>query len=737
MNTKRILLVDDNEAIHADFHKVFEMPSIDTEMEDMELLLFNQVKTHQEPSPGYIIDSAFQGAEALERVKNAMNEGKPYALAFVDVRMPPGWNGVETIKHIWMADPNIQIVICTAYSDLSRDEIIQELGHSDNLLILKKPFDSIEVLQLASALTRKWQLKQEVQRHVENLERLINIRTADLTATLESIQEGILAISGDQKTISYNKNFLKLWGISETFSSKNNVISVFESLATKVEKSTLFINIMMALCVAPKTQSAKEWILLNGNTIEISARPRLIDQEIIGIAFSFRDITERKRMGLQLIHQTTHDTLTELPNRLLLIDRVQQAVYLAKRRGLLVAVLLADLDGFKNINDTLGHNIGDLILKMVATKLKDLVRESDTVCRFAGDEFAIILTSQSTEENILERANALCESLQVPFQVSEHRILITASMGISLYPKHGEDAETLLKNSSAALYYAKDLGRNRVQLYMNEYTQGTLVRAKMITALRTALERHELILHYQPVIELKSGKTHGVEALLRWNHPTLGLVQPDEFIPLAEETGLIIAIGEWVLKTACLQAVHWQRTVQSDLQVAVNISGLQLRQPNFVKLVARILKETHLKPSLLELEITETLLLNNTAEIALTMLELKKVGVSLAMDDFGTGYASLNYLKVFPFDKIKIDKSFIDGLPESDDDRAIVAAIIAMSSTLGTLVIVEGVEKQGQVESLRALQCKQVQGYYFSRPLDEKNCTAFLTKKIAPAKIKR
>ena len=727
---KRILLVDDNAEIHKDFYKILSK-SDNSQLYEDEIFLFGEKIPNQNNNfIEYKIDSAYQGQEALELVKESLLAGEPYALAFIDIRMPPGWNGIETIKRIWEIDPYIQMVICSAHSDHSWEDISNELGSSDNLLILKKPFEVIEINQLAAALTRKWEL-------IANLHTLIKNRTTELEhlhsltrATLESIQEGILAVGLQGQIILHNEKFLSQWGISKGDIQSEKATFIFQKLAQKVEDPVIFLKMMSDLNSRPKAKKTKEWKLKSGVILELYAHPHYLHDEIVGIVYSFRDITERKELENQLLHQATHDDLTGLPNRALLTDRINQAIAHAKRYNLFVGVLLVDLDFFKETNDTLGHNAGDLLLKIQAKKLSDFVRESDTVARLGGDEFVVILASQSDEKNIMGILNQFLDLFSTPCKIDNHEIIATASIGVSIYPQDGLDADTLLKNADAALYHAKELGRNRYQFYMEEFNKNILHRAELTLALGQALKKKEFVLSYQPLIQLKSNTIVGIEALLRWNHPTSGVIYPVTFIPIAEESGLIIDIGEWVLRTACTQAKIWhQSPAYSKLKISVNISVKQFRQKNFVLLLKNILEETQFEPSCLELEITESLILGNITESIQKMIELKALGIRFAIDDFGTGYSSLSYLKHFPFDTIKIDKTFIDNITTDTNSASIVQAIIAMTKNLGIDVLAEGVEHIDQVKFLKKNHSNQVQGYYFSKPLSEEDCTHLLNLK--------
>lgn len=734
--SKRILLVDDNAAIHEDFCKVLAIQAVDPALDNIESAIFGkQSVVNNDQEQQFNIDSAYQGQEALEKVRQALSNGQPYALAFVDIRMPPGWNGVETIQHIWGVDPNIQMVICTAHSDFSFEEISQQLKSSDNLLILKKPFDSMEIRQTALTLTTKWELRRQVKFQMDNLQNLVKERTMDLEksysllkTTLESIQEGIIAVDRDEKMVTYNKRFIEVWAISEELVKSKKSAEIFKMLSEQLEDAELFIRMMNRLLKQPENESTKEWKLKTNKVLEFYAHPQYLHNQIIGMVYSFRDVTERKHLEDQLLYQATHDALTGLPNRVFLADRIKQAIAHAKRYGLYVGVLLFDLDNFKQINDSLGHNAGDLLLQLIAKKLMAGVREADTVTRLGGDEFVVVLVSQTRTENLITLATKLLEIFSTPFLIGEHEFVVTTSIGISVYPKDGQDSETLLKNADAALYRAKESGRHTFLFYEAEFNENMLQRSVLTSALRYALEKNEFIIHYQPLVELNSNKIIGLEALLRWQHPTYGLILPQTFIPLAEETGLIIPIGTWVLKTACIQHQFWQKT-RPGLRLSVNISPNQFRQKNFLEVIRSTLKETKFDPHLLELEITESLILSNVGDTIQQMKELKKLGVNLAVDDFGTGYSSLGYLKYFPFDKVKIDKSFIDEISSSKADNCIVEAIINMTNKLGLDVLAEGVETEEQIQYLQTHHGEQVQGYYYSKPLDEESCTAFLKKK--------
>jgi diguanylate cyclase (GGDEF)-like protein/PAS domain S-box-containing protein len=439
--------------------------------------------------------------------------------------------------------------------------------------------------------------------------------------------------------------------------------------------------------------------------------------EITHYVAIFSDITERKQAEERVRHLAHYDALTDLPNRTLFQDRLQQALIQAQRENNQVAVMFIDLDRFKVINDTLGHNIGDLLLQAVAQRLTNCIRQGDTVCRQGGDEFVILLPKINHAEDAALVAQKILESVAKPYYLDKHELHISSSIGISFYPNDGVTAEALMKNADVAMYRAKELGRNNYQFYMADMNARSFERLALETSLRRAIEHHELELYYQPLVESGNGKVIGMEALARWNHPDLGLVHPAQFIPLAEETGMIIAIGEWVLRSACTQAQAWHKEGYAPLRVSVNLSARQFRQVDFVGSVRKILFETNFDPRYLELEVTESMLMHNIEENIATLNELKSMGISIAVDDFGTGYSSLNYLKRLPIDTLKIDRSFVGDVTANHDDAAIVDAIISLAQSLTLRVIAEGVESLEQQAFLEAHSCDEMQGYLFSHPL--------------------
>jgi diguanylate cyclase (GGDEF)-like protein len=426
------------------------------------------------------------------------------------------------------------------------------------------------------------------------------------------------------------------------------------------------------------------------------------------------------------------DTLTGLPNRVLFVDRLDQALTIAQRTQL-VSTLLVSIDRFKKINDTLGHAIGDLLLKEVGLRLQSCLKQGETVARFEGEEFALLLTQIEATEDLVETARAIDEVLKPSFLLAGHEVYLTASIGISVFPHDGDDGSTILQNAGAALYRAKTQGGNNYQFYTADMNSRALKRLAMETSLRRAIENDEFELYYQPQIDFGSGKVVGAEALIRWQHPDLGLLLPLEFIPLAEDTGLIVAIGAWVMRQASFQAESWRRRGFDDFSIAVNVSARQFQQKSFFESVVRVLDETGLRPACLELELTETSIMENAESAVALLSNIRKLGVKIAIDDFGTGYSSLSYLKRLPIDILKLDRSFVNGATSDPDDAALVMAIITLAHNLRLHVIAEGVESEEHLRFLRLLRCDGGQGYLFGRPMTAEAFYSFLVQTAGSA----
>ena len=452
--------------------------------------------------------------------------------------------------------------------------------------------------------------------------------------------------------------------------------------------------------------------------IEISAAP-IHDSKgrVTGTVMVFRDVSEARTLSRRMSFLAQHDSLTQLPNRMVLNDRLTQAIAMAHRQAKKLAVLFLDVDRFKNINDSLGHAIGDRLLQSVSERLLACVRRSDTVSRQGGDEFVILLSEVARAPDAAICADKILQALSAPHDIDQHHLHITVSIGIATYPDDGTETETLMKNADFAMYDAKENGRNNYKFFRPEMNARAVERQTLENALRQAIERQEFVLHYQPLMNLGSGTIIGAEALVRWRHPQRGLVPPAQFIPVAEETGLIVPIGRWALREACRQARAWEDSGMPPTRISVNVSAVELRSEDFVACVRAVLAETGLNPHYLEFELTETFLLQDWKSTAAVLHALRDMGVQLALDDFGTGYSSLSHLKRFPIDTLKIDQSFVRNLTLDDGDASIVSAVISMGKSLHKRVVAEGVETREQLTFLQQQSCPEGQGFYFSKPM--------------------
>lgn len=570
------------------------------------------------------------------------------------------------------------------------------------------------------ALNLKTQaLAEEVEEH-----------TATSTALKASEQRWQFAVesSGDglwdwnpiHNTVFYSPQWLNILGLNDK--ENNASIELWESRLHPDDRVQVWDTITRLLA-GDSVQFSSEhrllaadgqyrWVLARGRVIQRTAEGRA--ERVIG---TLSDIGERKAAQAQIEYLATRDPVTDLPNRILLSDRLQQAIAEAQRASSQIALLFLDLDHFKYINDSLGDHVGDALLRQVAMRIESRMRKGDTVARVGGDEFIVMLKDMRTVTDVSALAGQILRAVAEPYEVEEHRLNTSCSIGISLFPDDAKDAQTLLRNADIAMYHAKGKTRNSFEFFSTEMNSRVVERLNLETSLRHALERGELRLHYQPVVRLADGHTVGAEALLRWQHPERGLLMPDAFLYVAEQTGLIHGIGEWVLHTACIQAKRWEKELGVALQMAVNLSVSQVREPLTAQL-ATLLRDTDLAPQNLMLEITEGLFLENVRVKTEILNAVGYLGVGIAIDDFGVGYSSLSYLQRLPIDTLKIDRSFVRYLERNEDDVAIVRAILAMTQNLTLRVIAEGVETEGQRKILRELGCQECQGYLFSRPID-------------------
>jgi diguanylate cyclase (GGDEF)-like protein len=573
---------------------------------------------------------------------------------------------------------------------------------------------------------RTAELQREIaerQRTEKEFEKLLSLQRA----TLEATADGILVIGKKGNIAGFNRKFLSMWGIPESLMTTDNYKKALKFALNKLKNPEEFLRTIKELNADVDAQIYDAIEFQDGRIFERYSQPQRIGSKIVGRVWSFRDVTAHKIAEETIRHQALHDLLTNLPNRVLFNDRLSVALAQAHQNKGLLAVCFLDLDRFKTINDTLGHAVGDRLLQLVTERLKTCLREGDTIARWGGDEFTLLLPGINNPEEVSKIAQRILEVLKPAFDIEEHHLHISSSIGIAFYPRHGEDAETLIKNADAALYRAKSQGRNNYQFYNSAINSQASELLLLENRLHHALDRGEFTVYYQPQVNTSTGEITKMEALVRWQHPQLGLVPPGQFIPLAEENGLIVPIGEWVLRTACAQNKAWQDTLGlPSLCVAVNLSARQFQQPNLVTMVKQILQETQLAPQCLELEITETVAMQNVDFTKAILSEFNTMGVTISIDDFGTGYSSLNYLKKFPLHILKVDKSFVRDLTTNPNDAAIANAIIGLAHGLHLDVVAEGVETEEQQNLLRSLNCELMQGHFFSRAITAEDATQLL-----------
>jgi diguanylate cyclase (GGDEF)-like protein/PAS domain S-box-containing protein len=572
-------------------------------------------------------------------------------------------------------------------------------------------FDQDERLVKISGIAMDIDERKQAEQALQNAEQKYR-------GIFENAILGIFQSTPDGKFLSVNPALAKMAGYDSPQDFHNSVhcaTELYVDLKRREELHKLIMaqRIVRDFEIEVRGKDGRE------RTISLNVRA-MADRE--GANFylegTVQDITERKAAEARVQFLAYYDALTGLPNRTLFEDRLAKALANARRRRERIAVLWLDLDNFKTINDSLGHSVGDLLLKQVGERLQKYVRAQDTVAKVGGDEFVFALINPGHISRAAAAAERIRRAVAGEFEVQGHVLNVTCSIGISLFPYHGEDGETLIKNAAAAMHCAKENGRNNFRFFTRKLNARAVERLALENSLRVALEKRELFLVYQPQVEIATGRITGGEALLRWRHPKLGLVAPGKFIPVAEDSGLIVPIGEWVLKTACAQARHWQELGLPALPIAVNVSAVQLRQERFLPVIRRVLDETGLAPQYLELEITEGVLLSNAGKTLAMLQQLANMGLPLSIDDFGTGYSSLSYLKDLPVCKLKIDRSFIRAMTVNPRDAAITAAVISMANSLNLKVIAEGVENEEQMSFLRAHHCDEIQGYYFSKPLE-------------------
>jgi diguanylate cyclase (GGDEF)-like protein/PAS domain S-box-containing protein len=556
----------------------------------------------------------------------------------------------------------------------------------------------------------------------QRVEHELEARVDELAATLESTADGLLVTDLAGNIRCFNQAFARLWALPDSVLKRRDDDTLFAFMRRSVSDPASYMRRLAAIDEGELLEAVDTVTLLSGRVLQRVALPQVNRGRTLGRVFSFRDITERLE-AMRRIEALSHsDTLTGLPNRSVLADRVEFSIALAQREGTPFALLFADLDRFKHINDTLGHEFGDRVLVDAAERLKACLRQVDTVTRLGGDEF-VMLVHQADAHGAEITARRVLEAMQRPFTHGGLSFTVTCSVGIALYPGDGSSLDELLRHAENAMHEVKEAGRAGYRLHASSQRDvaGAHGRLKLDTAMRRALADGHFRLHYQPQVDMLSGKVVGAEALLRWRDPELGDVSPGEFIPVAEQSGFIVALGDWVLRQAVTQAAHWHAQGRG-LIVCINVSAVQFHRAGFVDRVASVLRAADLPPALLELELTESILIQDAQEALLRLRALSDLGVKLAIDDFGTGYSSLGYLKRFPINRLKIDRSFVRGLPGDESDAGIVSAILNLGRALHLEIVAEGVETEAQRQFLQASGCEQYQGFLFAPALD---CASF------------
>ena len=671
----------------------------------------------------YDIELASNGYEALTLCAELESEGVTIALVISD-QMMPGMSGDQFLIKFHQFYPKALKILLTGQA--RANSVGQIVNKGALYRYITKPWDETDlILTVKEALRRYGQEAKLVEQNSllqqtnEQLSKSLDL----LLATFEAADDGILVLDNQGDVVIFNQQFISLWQIySDTMVKDSNQLLAL--ISKQVAKP--FACDLEARKYQYNTQKYDILKLTNGKILESYFQTQKLKGEVVGQIWRFRDVTEKERDKAIAQHKSLHDTLTQLPKRTILTCQLSEAITKAEQNSHFLAVIFFDLDRFKVINDTLGHQIGDRLLQSVVQRLKNCLQGQDLIFRWGNDEFTLLLPQIKDREVPSVISQRILEVLKSPFQIDNKQIHITGSVGIATYPEHGQDAETLLQNADAALSQAKQNGSNNYQYYnptLNIQAQKLLT---LETLLHSALKNNEFLLYYQPIVNITTGRIAKMEALLRWNNPKFGLVSPNLFIPLAEENGEIIPIGEWVLKTACAQNKAWQEMGLSPIKMSVNLSVRQFQQSNLVSMVTTVLQETDLEPEYLELEITETVTMKDT-ELAKDILQkLHKMGISLSMDDFGTGYSSLGYLKQFPFCTLKIDRTFVKDLHPASQDIAIIDAVIALGQGLNLNIVAEGVETEELKDLLKNLGCEYIQGYLFSKPLPAAEATELL-----------
>jgi diguanylate cyclase (GGDEF)-like protein/PAS domain S-box-containing protein len=628
-------------------------------------------------------------------------------IILLDLGLPDA-EGVTAVRRVRAAAPRVPLVVLTGRDDEALAALALQEGAQDYLI--KGQIDSRGLLRaLRYAIERK------------TMEEALFIEKERAQVTLNSIGDAVVCtdILGNITFLNFVAEKMTGWSWQEA--AGRPMAEVFK-IQDAISREPTPDPMIVAMGLDRTVHLPSNCILVRRDGFETPIEDSVApihnrEGKATGAVIVFRDVSTARAMAAQMTHSAQHDFLTGLPNRMLLNDRVSQAIVLAPRHSKKVAVLFLDLDGFKHINDSLGHPTGDKLLQSIAKRLVSCVRTSDTVSRQGGDEFVVLLSEMEQSEDAAISALRILQAVAEAHTIDQHDLHVTTSIGVSVFPDDGKDAETLVKNADTAMYQAKENGRQSYQFFRPAMNVRAVERQSIEENLRRALERREFTLHYQPKIRLRTGEITGAEALLRWTHPVRGPVSPAQFIPVAEDCGLILPIGQWVLREACKQAQAWVDAGLPLGTMAVNISSMEFRDDNFLESVFATLNETGLDPKLLELELTESVLMKRAESAATVLKTLRARGVQIAVDDFGTGYSSLSYLRKFPIDALKIDQSFVRQITAAPDDTTIVTAVISMGRSLKLRVVAEGVETREELAFLQAHLCDEAQGYYFSRPV--------------------
>ena len=682
-------------------------------------------------------DSAFR-VESVTRLADALYRlGKEsFEVILLDLTLPDS-QGIETFERLFQAAPNsLILILSSANNEDSARQAVQRGAHD---FIVKGHIDAHWLPRTLRHLIEHNMVRNELRNSEErcrSIEGVLQAAEEALFEAKERAQVTLNSIGDAVLTTDLQGNVTYLNTVAEAMTGWSHQEALGRPLAEvfKIIDGTTHPAANPAQRAIDEDRMvglATDRVLVSRDgfesAIEDSSAPiHNREGQVTGVVIVFHDVSQSRAMAVKMSYLAQHDFLTGLPNRVMLTERLSQAIGLAHRHRKQVALLFLDLDYFKHINDSLGHAIGDQLLQSVAARLTACVRSTDTVCRQGGDEFVILLAEIEQLQDVAHVAEKLLATLAVPQHIGGHELHVTLSIGISIYPDDGDDVDTVMQNADTAMYHAKASGRNNYQFFRADMNARAVRRQFVESSLRRALREGEFLLHYQPKINLTSGAITGTEALIRWRDPELGLIYPEQFVLIAEECGLIVPIGRWVLREACTQVQAWLDAGLHAVPVAVNISAVEFRHENFLAGVALILKETGLAPEYLELELTETILMHNAKASASVLQQLKAMGVRLAIDDFGTGYSSLSYLKQFPIDTLKIDQSFLRNIATGTDDATILSAVIGMGRNLKQRVIAEGVETHEQLAFLRTQHCDEGQGFQFSHPLPAEDFASLL-----------